>query len=74
MNLTVAAGVPATPTLERNPVSADCWAYDERDRPIGCLVLWTENGDLSDLEVGWVTDDPPTALPDPSRIRCERRR
>ena len=35
---------------------------------IGELILWIANGRLSSLEYSWITDYPPTTLPDPSSI------
>jgi hypothetical protein len=35
---------------------------------IGELILWITGGKLSALEYSWITDNPPTALPDPSKI------
>jgi hypothetical protein len=67
VNLTVRLGPPASPVRD-NPIPGACWAYDEAGRPIGILVLWTKDRWLSDFEVGWVTDEPPTALPDPALV------
>jgi len=50
-------------------VPGDCWAYDPSGEPIGTLVLWATDGYLSALELGWVTDDRPTDLPDPVLVR-----
>jgi hypothetical protein len=46
-----------------------CWAYGPSGDPIGTLVLWTSDGYLTSLELGWVTDDRPTELPDPAQVR-----
>jgi hypothetical protein len=35
---------------------------------LGEIMLWLADGKLSALEYSWVTDDPPTALPDPADI------
>jgi hypothetical protein len=69
MKLSVAPGAPVA-LVRSSPVPGTCWAFDEKDQPIGTLVLWTTEGWLSDLEFGWVTDEPPTALPDLVQIRC----
>lgn len=69
MTLSVAQGAPVAP-VRSSPVPGTCWALDEKDQPIGTLVLWTTDGWLSDLEFGWVTDEPPTTLPDLAQIRC----
>ena len=67
VNLTVRPGIPAAPVIA-NPVPGRCWAHDDMGQPIATLVLWTADGWLSDLEIGWVTEDPPTVLPDPSSL------
>lgn len=68
IKLTVSLGPPASP-VRAKPIPSNCWAYDEAGHPIGSLVLWATDGWLSDLEVGWVTDEPPMALPDPALVR-----
>ena len=35
---------------------------------IGELILWIANSRLSSLEYSWITDHPPTTLPDPASI------
>lgn len=36
---------------------------------LGELLVWVTGGRLSALEYSWVTDEPPTRLPDPSQVR-----
>lgn len=37
----------------------------------GESLVWVHGGRLSSLEYGWVTDEMPTAFPDPERIQLE---
>ncbi|WP_328407281.1 hypothetical protein [Nocardia sp. NBC_00403] len=39
---------------------------DERGSYIGEVTLWATDGFLSAIEYGWVTEDRPTSLPDPT--------
>lgn len=50
-------------------VPGDSWAYDEGGIPLGTLLVWVDDGYLSALEYGWVTDDRPLALPLPEQVR-----
>jgi hypothetical protein len=68
LKLEVDDGPPVSPA-RTNPIPGTCWAYDPAGKPIGALVLWTTDGWLSDLELGWVTEEPPSDLPDPSLVR-----
>lgn len=54
------------------PTPVEAWAYDQAGEAVGTLLLWVSDGHLSDLELGWVTDEPPTFLPsaDNVRVRC----
>jgi hypothetical protein len=36
---------------------------------MGEIILWLAEGKLSGVEYSWVTDDPPSELPDPARIQ-----
>jgi hypothetical protein len=36
---------------------------------LGELLVWVTGGRISALEYSWVTDEPPTRLPDPSQIQ-----
>jgi hypothetical protein len=48
------------------PIEAHVSAAE--DPYIGEMILWINNGKISALEYSWVTDDPPTILPNPSSI------
>jgi hypothetical protein len=39
------------------------------DEVEGELLVWVTGGYLSGLEYAWYTDEPPSAFPDPARIR-----
>lgn len=71
-SLHLAVGSGAAKSQHRDgPVAVDAWVYDDSGDVLGTLVVWVTDGYLSGLEYGWVTDDPPTALPDPSRVRVK---
>jgi hypothetical protein len=72
LDLAVDGDFPRSP-VDRNPVRNDvAWVYDEEGTPIGMLLVWTEDGYLSGLEYGWVTDEPPTTLPTVEQVRFDR--
>jgi hypothetical protein len=54
--------VPDGPLPVRTSVIGDDGQFD------GELLVWVEAGLLSALEYAWVTDQPPAALPQPSRL------
>jgi hypothetical protein len=60
--------VPAAPSLS-SPIASG-W-YDDQTHD---LVLFTEDGYLSSLELGYVSDDVPTKWPDPAILEPEPRR
>jgi hypothetical protein len=49
------------------PVNA--YVTDEEGAYIGELILWIGNGKLTGLEYAWVTDTPPSRLPQVSQIQ-----
>lgn len=68
LHLSVASGAPKSQHRD-GPVAVDAWVHDASGNVLGTLVVWVTDGYLSGLEYGWVTDSPPTALPDPSLVR-----
>lgn len=61
-------------TARRSPmpgrlVPVDAYVLDENAAYVGELLLWVSEGRLSWLEYAWVTDEPPTELPDPRDVR-----
>jgi hypothetical protein len=50
-------------------VPGEAWVMDADGAPLGILVVWVEAGYMTALEYGWVTSDPPTALPSPHAVR-----
>jgi hypothetical protein len=68
LHLAVGSGA-AKSHHQDGPVAVDAWVYDTSGNVVGTLVVWVTDGYLSGLEYGWVTDDRPTALPDPSLVR-----
>ncbi|MCA0294134.1 MAG: hypothetical protein LCH96_02255 [Actinobacteria bacterium] len=56
----VPSPVPSTPTV-----------VDERGEAIGELLLWLDaQGYINCLEYAWFTDEMPTILPSPDRVRA----
>ncbi len=58
---------PSSPIIG-SKVPGQAWVVDETGTTLGTLIVWVEDGYLSGLEYGWVTDDPPDNLPAPSQI------
>ncbi len=68
LNLTV--DQDATPSeFPDGPVPGEVWAYDSDGHATGTVLLWVADGFLSAIEFGWVTDEPPTALPTCDALR-----
>ena len=54
----------------RSPVPSTPIVVDERGEPIGQLLLWLDAlGYIDCLEYAWFTDEMPTVLPPPDRVR-----
>lgn len=68
LNLSVAQDAAASEFAD-GPVPGEVWAYDTDGHPTGTVVLWVSDGYLSAVEYGWVTDEPPTALPTTDALR-----
>ena len=53
-----------------SPVPGGPSVVDAEGNDIGLLLLWLDKAGFIDcLEYGWVTDDMPTELPNPSQVR-----
>jgi hypothetical protein len=63
------AAVPSTMMGLRVPGQA--WAYDEREAPLGSLIVWVDGGYLDALEFAWVTDRVPDHLPTAGQVRSK---
>ncbi len=50
------------------PIPVRAVYVDDSGESAGEIVIWVKDGYLDGLEQPWYTDDPPDALPDPSRI------
>jgi hypothetical protein len=60
--------VPRSSFMEHvAPIAASVISADDESY-MGEIMLWLAEGKLSGVEYSWVTDDPPTALPDPANI------
>lgn len=68
LNLTVAKDAIPSEFAE-GPVPGEVWAYDAEGHATGTVLLWVSDGFLSAIEFGWVTDEPPTALPTCDALR-----
>jgi hypothetical protein len=67
-DISVPAGVGTAQNIDGvAPVNA--YVTDEEGAYVGELILWIENGKLAGLEYAWVTDSPPSRLPEVSQIR-----
>jgi hypothetical protein len=51
------------------PTPVEAWAYGSDAEVVGTLLVWVEDGRLSALEFGWVTDEMPTSLPSLDAVR-----
>jgi hypothetical protein len=68
MRLRVSREFPASHDV-RSPVPSDPVVVDEDGEVIGMMLLWLDDSGYIDcLEYGWVTDEMPTRLPDPSSV------
>jgi hypothetical protein len=63
LNLTVVAGAGVESPFAGEVVPGQAWVIDRAGRTLGTLLVWVFGGCISALEYGWVTDDPPDALP-----------
>jgi hypothetical protein len=72
LDLAVDDAAVARSTFQRGPVPGQTWVLDEAGAPIGTLLVWVDKGYISALEYGWVTDQPPTALPSTDSLRSTR--
>jgi hypothetical protein len=72
MDLRVAGACPPARGVP-SPVPSTPIVVDERGEPIGGLLLWLDaQGYISGLEYFWFTDEMPTVLPPPNRVRDHR--
>lgn len=62
VNLSVAPDAVPAP-LADGPLPGEVWAYAEDGSTLGTVLLWVVDGVLSAVEYGWVTEEPPAALP-----------
>ncbi len=55
--------------LPDGPTPGRAIVYDNRDQPVGEILVWIRSGLMIGLEQAWFTDEPPTAWPSPSQVR-----
>jgi hypothetical protein len=55
--------------LADGPTPGRAIVYDDRDQPVGEVLLWVRSGLMIGLEQAWFTDEPPVAWPSPSQVR-----
>jgi hypothetical protein len=67
LDLVVDRGLPPSP-FPGKVVPGCSWAHDEDGSALGVLTVWLDAGYISSLDFGWVTDEPPSSLPDPSTL------
>lgn len=68
IDLTVADTAPQV-SLRNGPLPLRAEVTDEAGEYLGELLLWVEDHRLASLEYAWVTDAPPSRLPDVASIR-----
>ena len=67
-------GFEVDPVVERSPctqsrVPGNAWVFDDKGETIGMVLVWVDDGWLSALEYGWVTDEAPTTFPAAHAVR-----
>lgn len=55
--------------LEDGAIPVAAHVTDDSGEYLGELLVWVADGRISALEYSWVTDEPPSELPDPRMIR-----
>ena len=70
LELAVAPDAPDAP--DAGPLFPVRAYVTDGDDPLGELLLWLSGGRLASVEYAWVTDEPPTGLPDAALITAER--
>jgi hypothetical protein len=58
--------------LEDGAISVAAHVADDSGEYLGELLIWVTDGRISALEYSWVTDEPPSELPDPRMIRLSK--
>lgn len=67
LDLTVADTAPAAHCPD-GPLPVRAFVTDDRDQPVGEILVWIDRGYLSALEFAWVTDDMPDEWPSPTNV------
>jgi hypothetical protein len=68
LDLSVPGSTPAASRPDGlAPVRAD--VLDARGDYIGELLLWLRDGRLDSVEYAWITDEPPSQLPELAQLR-----
>ena len=67
-DISVPAGA-GTAQISDGVAPVNAYVTNEEGAYIGELILWIGNGKLAGLEYAWVTDSPPSRLPQVSQIR-----
>lgn len=62
-------GAVAPAATPDGPIGIRAIVESPEGEVLGELIIWVQRGFLSGLEYAWYSDDPPDALPDPTRIR-----
>jgi hypothetical protein len=65
---------PQMQKIEQNqgPLPIKALVNNDKNEPVGELLLWTTNGYLSQLEYAWYTDQMPDELPALSQVIISR--
>jgi hypothetical protein len=67
VDLEVPATVDRAPVAD-GPIPNGSEVRDDAGEYVGEVIVWATDGYLSAIEYAWVTDDPPTSLPDVTRM------
>jgi hypothetical protein len=62
---------PGAAELPDGPVPVAAQVIDPDGAYLGELLLWVADGRMSALEYSWVTDEPPTHLPETAWIQLD---
>ena len=66
------AGDAARAPLADGEIPVGAEVRDEQGEYLGEITVWTTDGFLSAVEYSWVSDEPPTRLPDTAAMTLNR--
>lgn len=54
--------------LPSGPIPTRAVVSDAANQPLGEVIIWVQDGYLSGLEYAWLTDEPPSSMPEPEQL------